>query len=277
MKGALRSTAVEVLGRGVKIGAALADRVRRPPAGVTILIYHRVGGRTPVSVDLPTERFDEQVAWLADRGLVVTLDDAVARLASGEVGDPAVVVTFDDGTADLVDDALPVLDRHGVPATVYVATAFVEEQRPFPDDGRPVSWAGLAEAVSTGLITVGSHTHTHLLLDRATEAETADELDRSIELIGERLGVGVRHFAYPKAVAGSPPADRVVRARFASAAVAGTRPNRYAASDLHALHRSPIQRSDGMRWFVAKARGGLWAEDALRRAMNRRRYAGATT
>jgi peptidoglycan/xylan/chitin deacetylase (PgdA/CDA1 family) len=277
VSGSGRAQLTGALRRGVKATAALADAVRRPPAGITFLIYHRVGGRTPVAVDLPTALFDEQMAWLAARGLVLTIDDAVERLTAGDRHEPGVVVTFDDGTADLVDQALPVLVRHRVPATVYVATDFVDRQRPFPDDGRPVSWAGLGECVASGLVTIGSHTHTHALLDRLPAAQVGPELDRSIDAIGARLNVVPQHFAYPKALPGSPAADRAVRARFTTAALAGTRPNPFGRTDLHALHRSPLQTSDGMKWFEHKARGGLWAEDALRRVVNRRRYAGATT
>ncbi len=59
---------------------------------------------------------------------------------------------------------MPALVERGLPATFYVATDFVEGQRSFPDDGRPVSWAGLADMVSTGLATIGSHTHTHRVM-----------------------------------------------------------------------------------------------------------------
>jgi hypothetical protein len=85
------------------------------------------------------------------------------------------------------------------------------------------------------------------------------------------------HFAYPKAVAGSAEADLAVRARFASAAVAGTRVNRAGATDPHALARSPIQVSDDARWFERKVAGGLAFEDTVRRLVNRGRYATATS
>ena len=219
------STARQLLGQAVKATAAGVDVVRRPAPGVVVLIYHRVGTGSGSEIDLPTERFDEQMAWLAQHRRPVSLDEAVELLEGADVpeGPPPVVVTFDDGTVDFVDHAVPVLDRHRVPATLYLATDFVERQRTFPPEATPVSWGGLAEALSTGLVTIGSHTHTHALLDRLPDGEVADELDRSIGLIGERLGVEARHFAYPKAVAGSPAADAAVRARFRSAALAGTR------------------------------------------------------
>ncbi len=190
---------------------------------------------------------------------------------------PLVAVTFDDGTADFADEAVPVLVEHRVPATLYVATDFVERGVPFPDDGVPVSWAALRDAVATGFVDLGSHTHGHALLDRLPEDAVAGELDRSVELIGDRVGVRAEHFAYPKAVMGSAAADAAVRARFASAAVAGTHANRYGATDPYRLARSPIQVSDGMRWFRRKVAGGLAFEDTLRRVANRRRYSGATT
>jgi peptidoglycan/xylan/chitin deacetylase (PgdA/CDA1 family) len=267
------------LGQLVKAASAAYDVARPTGGGLAVLLYHRVGGRTPVSVDLPTALFGDQMALVAERYQVLTMDQAADQLAAGEPprGQPAVVITFDDGTADFLEEAVPVLVEHRIPATVYVATAFVDEQRDFPDDGRPATWAALAEAVATGLVTIGSHTHTHLLLDRVDGPTAADELDRSVGLIGDRLGVAVEHFAYPKALAGSPAAEIEVRARFRTAAVAGTHLNRWTGSDLHRLARTPIQVSDGLRWFGRKADGGLRLEDQLRRRVNRKRYAGATT
>jgi hypothetical protein len=126
-------------------------------------------------------------------------------------------------------------------------------------------------------VTVGSHTNGHALLDRVEPAAAADELDRSKELIAERVGVTAEHFAYPKAVLGDPVAEALVRDRFHSAALGGCRPNPYGRTDRFRLARSAIQRSDGMRFFELKARGGMALEDRARRALNRRRYARATS
>src|SRR5262249_38296556 len=150
----------------VKWTAAAADTLRRP-GGLVVLIYHRVGRHTLVSVDLPRPLFAEQLVALAGEWAPTALDTAVDLLAgpAAPPGRPPVCVTFDGGTADFVDEALPELVAHGIPATLYVATDHVEAGRPFPDDGRPVSWAGLRDALATGLVTIGSHTHSHRLLD----------------------------------------------------------------------------------------------------------------
>ncbi len=214
---------------------------------------------------------------LAASGRVRSVDDALDALDRPAPADPdadPVVVTFDDGTADFAELAHPVLERFAIPATLYVATDFVDRGVDFPHGGRPLSWAALADTAASGLVTVGSHTHTHALLDRLPAAAIADELDRADALIAEHLGGPIRHFAYPKAVAGSSPADAAVRARYRSAALAGTRPNRYGATDPFRLARSPIQTSDGMRFFTAKVAGGMRLEDSVRDAANRWRYRG---
>ena len=92
------------------------------------------------------------------------------------------MVTFDDGTADFCDHVVPALVEYDVPATLYAATQFIDSGEAFPWGAPPATWSGLqSDAVATGLVTIGSHTHTHALLDRAAPAEIGAELDRSID------------------------------------------------------------------------------------------------
>ena len=254
--------------------AAAADVLSPPDTGITMLIYHRVGAGSGSQMDLSPAVFDQQLAWLAATQRLVTLDQALEELEANThaaKSRPALVLTFDDGTTDWVDNVLPALELHSVPATFYVATSFVDEGIPFPSNGRPLSWAGVEELASSDLATIGSHTHRHSLLDRLDPARVAEELDRSIDLLGSRAGVEAKHFAYPKAVLGSPAAEQAVRERFRSAVLAGTRANPV-GTDPYRLRRSPVQACDGQRWFRRKAVGGLGIEDDLRGLANRARY-----
>lgn len=255
----------------VKSAAAAYDRVRPPGDGVVVLAYHRVGGGSTLELDMEPSRFDEQVAWLAANARPVSLDQGLEDL-SGPGQATSVVVTFDDGTADFIDHALPILVEHGIPATYYIATRFIEEQISFPDDGLPMTWQGLADALTTGLVTIGSHTHSHAVMDKVDPGVADDELARSIGLIEDRLGFSPTHFAYPKGVEGGPEVTAIVARHFLSAATASCRTNPHGRTDALHLDRTPIQRGDGMHFFRNKAAGGLRLEGRLRTGINRHRY-----
>ena len=124
------SSSRRAIGRAVKVAAAAVDRFRAPSPGVVVLLYHRVGGRSSSEVDLDAAVFAAQMAFLADSTDVVRLERALEELASPPVTAPrrpAVVVTFDDGTDDFVDVAVPILLQQRIPVTLYLATAFVDE------------------------------------------------------------------------------------------------------------------------------------------------------
>lgn len=233
---------------------------RRRPGDVVVLLYHRVGdGRS--EIDMPVGAFERQLEHLRERERVLTLDEALD-------GDPrgGVVLTFDDGYRDFVESVVPLLVEHRMPAVLYLATGLVADV-----DGARVaslSWSDLRDASATGLVTIGSHTHSHADLLRATEREAEDEMRRSKELIEDRLGVPCEHFAYPWAV-GSAQADRAARRLFRSAALDAWRTNRAGRIDPHRLGRVPILRSDGSFFFRRKVRGGLDSEALLYRALGR--------
>jgi peptidoglycan/xylan/chitin deacetylase (PgdA/CDA1 family) len=256
----VRLTSLRKATKAAVLPAGLVTRRRR--GDLVILLYHRVGSRA-AEIELDPGAFEEQVAFLAERDRVLSLDRAMSDGVDG-----GVVVSFDDGSADFHATALPVLERHRVPVVLYLATGSVAEER--PDRGVPdaITWSQLREAVSTGLVTVGAHTHSHVSLVDASERVCEDEMRRSKDLIEDRLGVACRHFAYPFA-AGSPAADRVARRLFDTAALDAWRTNRRGRTDAHRLGRTPVLRSDGSFFFRAKVRGLLDGEAGLYRALGR--------
>ena len=235
---------------------------RRRPGDVVILLYHRVGDGGE-EIEIPRSAFTRHLEWLREHARVLSLDQALEQGSEG-----GVVLTFDDGYRDFHDSVLPLLLEHRLPATLYLATGLVDEKGATAN-GRPrLSWGHLRAAVSTGLVTVGAHTHTHSDLSQAGEAECENEMRRSKDLIEDGLGVACDHFAYPFAVS-SPAADRVARRLFRSAALDAWRTNRRGRFDPYRLGRTPVLRSDGGTFFRAKVAGRLDAEAWLYRALRR--------
>jgi glycosyltransferase involved in cell wall biosynthesis/peptidoglycan/xylan/chitin deacetylase (PgdA/CDA1 family) len=101
----------------------------------TVLTYHRIGDpRSAPSgiVSCTPPQFDRQMRWLASTGRAVVLGELLAARAEGRPTAPgAVHVTFDDAYGDFRDVAWPILQRHGVPVTLFVPTAFPDTERRF--------------------------------------------------------------------------------------------------------------------------------------------------
>ncbi len=109
------------------------------PAGtrgrLSTVIFHRVLPEVdPLFPDtMHARRFDALCGWLRQWFCVLPLDEAVSRLASGTLPERAMAITFDDGYADNHDIALPILQRHGLSATFFVATGFLDGGRMWND------------------------------------------------------------------------------------------------------------------------------------------------
>ncbi len=109
------------------------------PAGtrarLSVLIFHRVlplpDPLFPDEVD--AHRFDIVCGWLARWMQVLPLDEAVARLKAGTLPARAACITFDDGYADNYHVALPILQRHRLCSTFFVATGFLDGGRMWND------------------------------------------------------------------------------------------------------------------------------------------------
>ena len=89
-----------------------------------VLMYHRIADVAwdPWQLAVPPERFARQIDILAREREVVPLSWLAEKLATGRVPRRVAAITFDDGYADVGAHALPVLARHGTPATVFLTT-----------------------------------------------------------------------------------------------------------------------------------------------------------
>lgn len=106
-----------------------------PRGKLSIFIFHRVLAQPdPLFPDeIDAVRFDQMMGWIAGWFNVLPLDDAVERLRSGSLPAGAACITFDDGYADNYDIALPILQRHGLTATFFIATGFLDGGRMWND------------------------------------------------------------------------------------------------------------------------------------------------
>ena len=127
-----------------RLAGAVAGAIRRrAPRGI-VLLYHRIAGprRDPQGLDVSPERFDAQLAALCRLAAPIPLDTFEAHRRAGTLPPRSVAVTFDDGYADNLLAAAPILGRHRVSATVFVTAGMVAASREFWwDDAERIAFA----------------------------------------------------------------------------------------------------------------------------------------
>jgi peptidoglycan/xylan/chitin deacetylase (PgdA/CDA1 family) len=228
-----------------------------------VLCYHAVSERWAHHLSVSPQTLERQVRLLlARRYCAVPAKEVVG--GRGRL----FHVTFDDAFRS-VFDALPRLERLGVPATVFACTRLADGGLPFPvsklygspgDDLRTLDWDGLRELVERG-IEVGSHTVSHPHLTGLTDHELAREVTHSRERLEAELGRRCRFLAYPDG-----DHDERVRgaAREAGYEAAFALPGRTKPFDPFAIPRAGVWRKDGLVRFTLKTSSARGTIGALR-------------
>ncbi len=204
LKQALKNGVYRALGETARgLGAVNGDgRTLR------VLMYHKVNDLTGNRMSMPVSIFDEQMAQLRELGYVpVDLDSVLAHYVGGAPLPPgAVLITFDDGYRDNLENAAPVLRKYGYPAVQFVPLGYVGDPLPLPHEeslaargvvNRTVDWDELAELERQG-IRIESHGISHRPLADLEVDEAAREVVVSKLRLEERLGRPVRAFSYVK-------------------------------------------------------------------------------
>jgi peptidoglycan/xylan/chitin deacetylase (PgdA/CDA1 family) len=106
---------------------------KKAPLGSVVLLYHRIIElpQDPQLLCVTPEHFTEHLEMVRRYGRAMSLLEFSRRLVEGRPPARAVVVTFDDGYADNLHNAGPLLERFDVPATVFVATGYCDNGREF--------------------------------------------------------------------------------------------------------------------------------------------------
>jgi peptidoglycan/xylan/chitin deacetylase (PgdA/CDA1 family) len=204
VKQLLKNSVYRTIGETAAAAGATANGDRT----LRVLMYHKINDRPGNPLSLPTSLFDEQMDHLRDLGYtVVDLDAVLAHYTDGTPLPPgAVLLTFDDGYTDNLENAAPVLRKYGYPAVLFVPIGYLDDRRPLPHDehlaaqgvlNRTLDWTELAELERDG-VRIESHGISHRPLADLEVDESAREIVLSKLRLEERLGRPVRAFSYVK-------------------------------------------------------------------------------
>ena len=163
------------------------------PVGVPILEYHRVTDEAmnDGQYNVPPAEFRAQLDYLAESGYtaITVLDFIKAAKGKFILPEKPIIITFDDGYADNYHEMLPILEEHGMKATLFMVTNMIGQNG-------YLTWDELKDMERRG-VEIGSHTANHLPLTKLPE-EKRDEEMRLSKLLMEWNGLKtVFSFSYP--------------------------------------------------------------------------------
>jgi peptidoglycan/xylan/chitin deacetylase (PgdA/CDA1 family) len=106
---------------------------KRFAAKSLILMYHRVAevDLDPWSICVTPQHFGEQLEVLREYAQPVSLKQFIEAHRDGTVPQGSVVITFDDGYADNLHHAKPLLERYNLPATIFISTGYIGQGQEF--------------------------------------------------------------------------------------------------------------------------------------------------
>jgi peptidoglycan/xylan/chitin deacetylase (PgdA/CDA1 family) len=230
-------------------------------------MYHSIADNSDDPYSVPVDAFRQQISWLSEHGFeVIPLSTLVRSIHARSNGNlrKKVVVTFDDGYKDFLDNALPTLLVHRAPATVFLITDLLGGSATWNEFGKDIRLMSEDEVrcIKTQGISLGSHTASHpnltLMNHEDLQRQLIDSHDK-LTLLGESFYA----FSYPWGQWSSQIMDAVKASGYECAVAVGEQ-TRFTADNAHVLPRMTITRDIDLEHFKSLLTR-TWVEIELRR------------
>jgi peptidoglycan/xylan/chitin deacetylase (PgdA/CDA1 family) len=172
-----------------------------------ILLYHRIENvsNDPVLLCVSPETFEKHLIFIKDNYDVISLSELSGRIISKNLIGNEAAITFDDGYQDNITNALPLLEKYDIPATIFITTDSLGEKASFEWDlqynesDRAVflNKKEIQKLSNNRLIELGAHTHSHKKLSTLSLQEQMREIAESKKILEDIMGKNIKLFAYP--------------------------------------------------------------------------------
>ncbi len=231
----------------------------------SILMYHMVSEpETPLEkrYACPPKTLHKHMQYLkANDYNIVSLDTLVEHLSNKiELPKKTIAVTLDDGFSDNYENAFPIFQKLNIPVTIFLATGLMEKTNIWMQDSgfserNMLNWSQIEEMHRHG-IEFGAHTVHHVKLPELTADEMLTELVDSKQAIEDKLGIVVKHFAYPYGLLNATALEMTEKAGYSSACSTLSGFNNL-GTDLLSLRRLEIYGTDSVRALKQKITFGV--------------------
>ena len=211
-----RLTKITTLGMLLIAFCSAATAKDAPLSNAVILLYHHVAKDTPASTSVTPETFRKHMAYLDKNYNVLSLNEVMPSLKAGEaLPGKTVVITFDDGFKDILENAHPVLREYGFPYTIFINPAEIGS------NASQLTWQQINDMQQEGA-SFANHTlnHVHMLEKSAGERDDAwlvrvwDNVTQAEAQLKEKTGESFKYLAYPFGEFNQALADKVKEAGY---------------------------------------------------------------
>lgn len=236
-------------------GVAAFWRVLFARRGVRILAYHGVEPEPTSPLSVSVDNFERQVAFLTQHYDVIDFP-TFAKWQRGDYASakPKLLLTFDDGFANNLTYAAPILMKYSAPATFFIIGSKLDDA-----DARYMKVPDVKELLASGQFSVGSHSLTHLSMARISGDQLEQELGGSGPLLERSLDIKVDCFCYPYGTFND--FDRNTRSALQrhgyTAACTSINGINLKGTDPLSLRRTKVEASDDMRTFRRLLNGAM--------------------
>lgn len=238
-----------------------------------ILMYHLITPQSPGGryrgMRVAPQAFERQLRWLKESGFHFA---TMSELVKPPPHPRTVAITFDDGYADNHSTALPLLQKYGARATLYLVADrgdgadWSAKKKPHHNSGElmrepKLTDAQVAEMVASGVFELGAHTLTHANLAALTPDEKQREINGSRSRLEQTFGTPVRSFAYPFGIWSAQDREIVRAGGFTTAVTTDAGIDAWPFPDPLALRRIKVSGKENFLAFrirLRTGRRGLW-------------------
>lgn len=155
--------------------------------------------------------FEQQIEYLVSKKYYFASQDEVVKFVKGELKLPkkTVFISFDDGFSNIYENAMPILKKYNIVATLFLNTGFINKELSFQDTFKlkssNVNYNPEFKFLSTNEVMelsdnnfdIEPHTHAHIDMSSFTIEEISDQVNKSIVIIESILTKKINYFSYP--------------------------------------------------------------------------------
>lgn len=165
-----------------------------------VLLYHKILPQfkpDPKGINIGLKTFIKQIEELSGRYPIISLTDAIEQCRSRQPrAEIQIVLTFDDGYREQYESVFPYLKKKGLPAVIFLSANLINNGDSLTIGNGYISWEQANEMDKAG-IEIGAHGLSHSSLAKIPFFKAKEEINKSKEVIEQKLKKPCYHFAFP--------------------------------------------------------------------------------